>query len=111
MGFDLSQLRRLSWRGIEALFTTDASYTFQHRQAPRQYPYIDVEGHDHVGRASSPITVTCYFMESLQTGSYTQDWPKFRDAIYDGSAGDLVHPDLGQLRARAQGGSVTINAQ
>jgi prophage DNA circulation protein len=107
----LASLRVLSWRGIEARFSTEAPYTFGHRQPARAYPYLDVDGHDHTGRQSSKITVKVYFMNSLEPNSYPQKWYQFRDAILDGSPGILVHPDLGKLTAVVMGGSIDMTAQ
>lgn len=109
--FDIKKLRKLSWRGIEARFLSKAPYTVTQRQAPRQYPYLPVPGHDNTGHDGAAIQVELFFNEALAAGSYTKDWPKFRDALYDGSSGDLVHPDLGKIRAVVLSFSPDLTAQ
>lgn len=107
----LPTLRRLTWRGIEALFVSKAPYSVTQRQAVRQYPYLNIPGHDNTGHDGAAIQVELHFNEALQPGSYFQDWPKFRAALYDGASGPLVHPDLGEIRAVVQSFSPDVTAQ
>jgi len=103
-------LPQLQWRGLKPVPVEDASYDFSHDQAERRYPYIDGVGHDHTGRGPLRFTVHLLFINTLQKNLYPHTWEDWRAALFDGSAGDLVHPELGTVRARVVSGSVKISA-
>lgn len=110
----IADLPELSWRGLTAPCEV-APYDFSHTQAQRKWPYIDGAGHDHTGR--DPLRFTCrlYFINTLfglaQFAQYPDNWISWREALFDGTAGELVHPDLGTLSARVLSGHVDIKAQ
>lgn len=103
-------LAPLRWRGI-ALYVSQIETTFSHRQIERQYPYVDVPGHDHTGFNGVQTTGTLHFLNTIEPGMYPDKWLAFRDAIFDGSSGPLEHPDVGEITACVTEGSLRITAQ
>lgn len=104
-------LAPLTWRGI-AVPSSETTYEMAHNQAPRSYAYVAVEGHDDTGRQGLKVSATLHFLNTIEPGLYPDKWVKWRDAfMLDGSAGALVHPDVGEIDARPIGTSVTITAQ
>jgi DNA circularisation protein N-terminus len=106
----IGQLPELQWRGLKPVPVEDASYDFSHDQVERRYPYIDGVGHDHTGRGAIRFAVRLLFLNTLQNDLYPHIWEDWRAALFDGSAGDLVHPELGTVRTRVVSGSVKISA-
>ena len=106
----IGQLPQLTWRTLAPVPVEDASYDFSHDQVERRYPYVDGAGHDHAGRAPIKFTARLVFINTLQKDLYPRAWQDWRAALFDGSSGDLVHPELGTVRARVMGGSVKITA-
>jgi hypothetical protein len=106
----IGQLPELKWRSLVPVPVEDASYDFSHDQVERRYPYVDGAGHDHTGRGPIKFTARLLFINTLQEDLYPHTWQDWRAALFDGSAGDLVHPELGTVRARVIGGSVKITA-
>lgn len=104
-------LRPLRWRGLEAFFTESAPVNFSHSLAERRYPYIDGAGHDWTGMDPLEIPVRLRFLETVKRGLFTNTWPKWRKALFDGTSGDFEHPVLGKFRARVKGGSIGFVAQ
>jgi prophage DNA circulation protein len=104
----LGLLPELSWRGL-TVPTGPTPYDGGHEQARRAYPYIDGQGHDNTGRKSYRFQAKCFFLDSLEDGLYPERWNEFREALEDGSSGDLVHPDLGKVRARVIDWHVTLD--
>lgn len=102
-------LPALSWRGLKAPCDV-ADFDFSHAQAGRSYPLIDGRTHDWMGMDALPIKARLYFLNTVQINSFPVNWDLWRDALFDGASGDLVHPVLGELRARVMGGSVKVNA-
>jgi len=103
-------LAPLKWRGI-SLYVSQIETAFSHRQVERQYPYVDVPGHDHTGFNGVQVTATIHFLNTIEPGMYPDKWLAFRDAIFDGSSGPLEHPDVGEITARVTEGSLRITAQ
>lgn len=108
----VSALAPLRWRLLFAP-TLDCSFDVKHTQAARSYPYLDVDGHDHTGRRSRPIRAVIRLMNGLdgRLDWYPTYWNAWRAALDDGSPGDLEHPNIGKIRARVEGYSVTSTAQ
>ena len=104
------KLAPLKWRGI-ALYVSQIETTFSHRQVERQYPYVDVPGHDHTGFNGLSVTATIHFLNTIEAGMYPDKWLLFREAVFDGSIGGLEHPDVGEIDARVMDGSLRITAQ
>lgn len=102
-------LSPLSWRGIN-LYVSSIETSFTHRQVERAYPYVDVPGHDWTGFDGVKVSATVHFLNTIEAGMYPGKWVEFRDAIFDGSSGPLVHPDLGGITARVLDGNYRIAA-
>jgi hypothetical protein len=100
----------LRWRGLAA-HAELADFDFSHAQAPRAYPLIDGKAHDWMGMDAIPIKARLFFLNTVQKNSFPALWEQWRDALFDGSSGDLDHPVLGPLRARVMAGSVSVNAK
>jgi prophage DNA circulation protein len=100
----------LRWRGLTAP-CTDASYRYQHNQAEKRYPYRNGFGHEDTGNSSIEISVTLEFSNSVEEFSYPENWDKWREALSERGPGDLVHPDLGSLRAVVKDVSVELSAE
>lgn len=106
----IGALPELQWRGLDPVPVEEASYDFSHDQAERKYPYIDGAGHDWTGRGPIKFTAKLCFSNTLQPDLYPHTWEDWRAALFDGSAGELVHPELGTINARVLSGSVKITA-
>src|SRR6516225_3627286 len=52
-----------------------------------------------------------YFHNTLEKDLYPLTWESWKQALFDGSSGDLIHPDLGTIRARVLKGSVRLVAE
>lgn len=105
----LKKLPRLTWRGLDAPCET-APFDGAHEQAPRAYPYVNGEGHDWTGRRSYVAHARLHFGEGIEEGAFTYLWPKWREALEDGTAGTLAHPVLGTFNARVLSWSGDLNA-
>ncbi len=103
-------LPELSWRGFKVPCSA-APYEFSHTQVPLPYPYRDAEGHEWTGRNAIIFRATLFFLNTLQENLYPAGWNGYRNALFDGSAGDLEHPELGKIRARVLSGSVQLVAE
>src|SRR5688500_11275720 len=87
----ISKLPELRWRGLRApcdLAPLDGA----HDQAEFRTPYRDAAGHDHMGRAPYRIEARLYFMETIEIGSFPDNFQAWIKALEDGSAGPLLHP-------------------
>lgn len=107
----IQALRPLKWRGLEAWFIESAPVSFSHSLPERRYPFIDGAGHDWTGMDPFECPVRLYFLETVQRGLFTNVWPKWRKALFDGTSGDLEHPVLGTFRARPKAGTIGFAAQ
>lgn len=107
----LSDLPLLKWRGLSAPCTS-SSYDGGHRQSERLYPFIDAAGHDNVGRAAYRIPdTTLLFHNGIKPSDwYPHKWNEFHEALRDGTAGPLEHPDLGPVLARVLTWHVVLDA-
>ncbi len=106
----LAALPLLTWRGLSAPCLL-APFDFSHSQAERRYPYVDGAGHDHTGMDPLKFSARLAFIETVEAGSFTGRWPAWREALFDGSSGDLEHPLLGTIRARVLQGHVDLKAE
>ena len=100
----------LRWRGLAA-HAELADFDFSHAQARRGYPLVNGFAHDHMGLDSLPIKARLFFLNTVEKNAFPAGWELWRDALFDGSSGDLDHPVLGPLRARVMSGSVSVRAQ
>lgn len=107
----IGSLPELSWRGLDPAPCEDASYEFSHEQIERRYAYRDGVGHDHTGRGPIRTNVRLHFNNTIRANLYPHTWEEWRAALFDGSAGELVHPELGTFDARVLQGSVHLTAQ
>lgn len=105
----IAGLKPLKWRGLTA-HCSEVTCDFSHIQAPLPYAYIDDEGHDWTGRSCFKIGATLLFNNTIETGQYPDLWLRWREAILDGKASGLLHPDLGVVRARVANCSYAIRA-
>lgn len=99
----ISGLPGLKWRGFDAPPYDVVTFSWAHRQSPRVVPYVDGDMHDNTGRSAFQFSARLYFCNTLERRQnlfpalWEQEW---KDALLDGSPGDLVHPILGPVRAR-----------
>ncbi len=109
----INTLPEFQWRNLDPVPCMAAPWEFAHDQSPREYPYRDGEGHDWTGMKALHGSATLAFVNTtLKYGVlYPTVWDSWREALFDGTAGDLAHPDLGVLRARILGGSVQVIAE
>lgn len=107
-------LPALEWRGLEAPPYDTAPISVTHNQSPRKFPYIDGAGHDHTGRDPIRMTVRLFFINTLDLTAGIPLFPDlfelWKDALLDGSSGDLRHPILGPVRARVMTFDVNLDA-
>lgn len=95
----IANLPELRWRGLRApceLAPLDGA----HEQAERVVPYRDAAGHDHVRRVAYKFKAKLWFVETIEPGSFPENFQKWIEALEDGTTGDLVHPIRGKVRAR-----------
>jgi prophage DNA circulation protein len=107
----IAGLPEMTFRGLDPVHCSLVDTDFGHDQAERPYPYVDVAGHDNTGRRSSVIAVRLYFVNTLgKPDVFPATWEDWRAALFDGSAGDLVHPLLGTIKARVMVGKAPLVA-
>lgn len=105
-----SEMPPLRWRTLEVPCLS-ANITGQLVQAPRPYPYLDVDAHEGVRRASEIIEADLCFLNTVQANAFPDLFRQFYAAVVDKSAGDMVHPARGFLRARVLDYSIPFTAQ
>lgn len=105
-----SEMPPLRWRTIEVPCDT-ANITGQLVQAARPYPYLDVDAHEGVRRASEVIEANLYFLNTVQAGSFPDLFRLFYAAVVDKSIGPLVHPARGFLYARVLDYQISYDAK
>lgn len=104
MGDIRIDLPDLKWRGLDPVPALVKAWTFSHDQPQRRYPYVNGAGHDWTGRGPIQMTATLYFNSPMIPDPFGA-WIKWREALLDGSPGDLVHPTVGEIRAVVIGGT------
>ena len=106
----IAGLQEFQWRGLSAP-CSEVTFDFTHTHAPLVYPYVDDEGHDNTGRAAYRIQATLHFLNTVEPDLYPTRWRDWLPALLDGSPDDLIHPDVGAIRARVLTGSFTVAAR
>jgi len=108
----IAALPILTWRGLDAPDYSLVGCEFQHEQAERRIPYIDGAIHDNTGRMPFQFMARIFFINTTGDGTvFPGFWNQWRDALLDSSAGDLVHPLLGPVRARVLNGKFDVRAE
>jgi hypothetical protein len=107
----IHRLGPIRFRGVTWEHFENAPVSFSHSQAERRYPFIDGAGHDWTGMDPLQVSVRMLFLETLKPGAFTFHWPKWRKALFDGTAADFQHPVLGTFKARVLGGDIQFAAQ
>lgn len=105
-----SEMPNLRWRTIEVPCVS-APIDGALVQAPRPYPYLDVDAHEGVRVASETIDAELIFLNTVQENSFPDLFRQFYAAVRDKSAGDLVHPARGFLRAKVLTYRINYTAQ
>jgi hypothetical protein len=107
-----------SWRGLLLPPYHAFPLEWTHRQAKREYPYVDIAGHDWTGMDVKPFKVECRFLNTQTQAPplgyarwFPEYWEVFKTQVLDGNPGDLVHPLLGSVRAVVADGSTTITTE
>lgn len=104
----------LQWRGLEPPPYDMAPVDVKHSQAERKFPYIDGAGHDNTGRDPLNLDFRLFFINTLAIRSGTRLFPDlfeaWKDALLDGSSGDLRHPIMGPIRARVSSFDIEVDA-
>lgn len=105
-------LPTLEWRGLYAPCDS-APVDFSHRQAERKYYGVDGAGHDNTGMDPMFPNLRLYFINGVEgdNEAFPHNWNAWRVALFDGSAGDFVHPVLGKFRARVLKGTIQFVSQ
>jgi hypothetical protein len=104
MAFDPAAIKHemplLSWRGIIDIPCSYANIAMQHVQAPRPYPYKDVDGNESVRRGSDIVTAELLFFNTLAPDLFPNKYRQFRHAFCeDKTKGYLTHPAHGTMWA------------
>lgn len=98
----LAALPELSWAGLPPIPSDVKGYEWSHALAERRYPYVDGAGHDHTGRDPITVTADLFFHSTVDEAAIPSKWEGWREALLSGADHELVHPLLGQFRARVQ---------
>lgn len=104
-------LPRLTFRGIEAPPYNTAGFNFSHDQAEKKFPFVNGAAHEHVGLNPLELPVTMFFHNNLGAGLFPELWDEWRDALFDGSPGEIVHPLAGTRLVVVRGGNVALTAR
>jgi hypothetical protein len=94
-----SEMPPFRWRTLE-IPCLSANIAGTLVQAPRPYAYLDVDAHEGVRVGSETIDGVFVFLNTVEENSFPDMFRRFYAAIRDKSAGDMVHPARGFLRAR-----------
>jgi hypothetical protein len=92
-----SEMPLLAWRGIIDIPCKFANVAMSHVQAPRPYPYKDVDGNEPVRRASDIVTAELLFLNTLAPDLYPDKYRQFIKAVRDKQPGFLAHPAHGVM--------------
>jgi prophage DNA circulation protein len=101
-------LPKMTFRGIESPPYDLVTSTGGWRQEELTFPYVDVSGHDNLGRKSMPFEFKLYFLNtaggtlsSPSSALFPDLWNQWREAfIFNGDPGELVHPLFGPIEVR-----------
>lgn len=110
-----SEMPPFRWRTLE-IPCVSANIDGTIVQAARPYAYLDVDAHEGVRRGSEIIDGTFVFLNTVdrphpELSNYPDLFRQFYAAIRDKSAGDMVHPARGFLRARVLSYNIQYTAQ
>lgn len=106
-----SEMPTLAWRGIVDIPCRFANVAMQHVQAPRPYPYKDVDGNEPVRRASDVVTAELLFLNTLADDLYPDKYRQFVAACRDKQAGYLHHPAHGVMWCVVTSYNLTYTAE
>lgn len=106
----IAGLPEFTFRGLTPIPCATIETDTSHTQAPRPYPYVDVEGHDHTGRNARQFRVKLYFVNTVIPNAFPGLWNDWQIALDDGSSDDCIHPVYGTMRARVLQHSVPLVA-
>lgn len=105
MAFEPANIKKemppLAWRGIFDIPCKSANIAMSHVQAPRPYPYKDVDGNESVRRGSQIVTAELIFLNTLigYENVFPDKYRQFEKAFFDKSPGYLSHPAHGVMWA------------
>lgn len=100
----IAQLQDASWRGIKFPFTGTRDFGFQQDQAQHRFIFRDQQLIESLGRQNPTFRYTIPFRENVRRppwgNLFTRVYPDFLEACLDRSAGELVDPIHGTIRAK-----------
>lgn len=106
----IHDLPALTWLGSKA-YASDIETSWNHRLAVREFPYVDGDAHEKMGRASLSVTATLHWLNTIERGLFPGRWRNFRGLLLRGESGTLSHPDIGNFHARVDSVGYTITAK
>lgn len=104
-------LPKMTFRGIEAPPYDVAGFDFSHSHGVRKYPYINGASHDWTGLDQHPLDFTLHFLNTLKPRAFPEMWEEWKLELFDGSAGEMVHPLLGPRNVVVRSGHVELTAR
>jgi hypothetical protein len=109
-------LSQASWRGLPLPPYSKVPLDWEPRLPKREYPYVDIAGHDFTGVDYKPFEVDLRFLNTLNQAPpngasswFPGYWEIFKAQILDGKPGDFVHPLVGSVRARVCKGAALVS--
>lgn len=100
----IEQLQDLSWRGLAVPFTGERTFGFQQEQAQHRFVFRDQQLIESLGRQNPTFSYTIPFRENIQRppwlNLFTRVYPEFIASCQDRTAGDLIDPVHGTIRAK-----------
>lgn len=100
----LEQLPDPSWRGISFPITGIRDYGFAQQQAQHRFVFRDQQLIESIGRENPTLRFQIPFRENLRASGwvnlFTVVYPQFFAACQDRTAGDLLDPVHGAIRAK-----------
>ena len=106
----IHDLPYLTWLGSKA-YASDIETSWAHRNAPREFAYVDGEAHEFTGRQSLKVAATLHWVNTIEPNLYPGRWRNFRHLLLSGQSGTLRHPDIGNFHARVESGSYTLTPE
>ncbi|HEY3494747.1 MAG TPA: DNA circularization N-terminal domain-containing protein [Polyangiaceae bacterium] len=108
----LQQLTDASWRGIKFPFS-EREVGFLQEQAQHRFIFRDQQLIESIGRQNPTFRFRCPFFEGVRQQGwlnlFTSVYPSFFTACLDRSAGELVDPVHGTIRAKLASLSETLS--
>lgn len=100
----LQQLENASWRGVAFPFTGTRDFGFSQEQAQHRFLLRDEQLIESIGRQNPTFRYQLPLYEGIRQfgwqNLFTVVYPKFLAACLDRSAGELIDPVHGQIRAK-----------